>query len=568
MRTTLLLAPLFLASYVYHFSCCVSLHAQDISLRPIISGNISLSADYYTLNTEPAPFFAPRRPANLYRLVAQSTIQYGIIELPVTLMLSSQQTNVSTGFAVNQSLEQFLQNPLNIIAIEPRIGALQAHLGSYTPQYSSLTAGDVQIFGLGADFKPGRLTASAFYGVAQRAIEPTFPITSFNLTGAYQRTMKGAQFGVSSAGGSTVSFQVVHAIDDTSSVQTQLTTVTPQELFVGSVAAKINIDSTIIADAEIASNFTTRSLRAQLYQGSDFSSFSPITVRNSTRLDYAATAGVAFLLGPVKLRTGAKYIGEGFASPGFPYLQPDRIEFTVQPAFTTTDNLLNISGTVGYRINNVLSTQTATLSQLLISANGLWVMSNDWSVAATLSNFGVRNTASNDTLRIENVSRSISVSPMYSFSTSFGMQTVTLTAGYDSYDDYNVISGALSDNSVLSTFANYSVVLSTMPLTGYGGISYVSNSLKFGGYTTFSANAGSSYNLATLKLRPGLRLTYSSSSFTGGGSNTQFLVGVSCGYTISGATVLSLNATLNSFSFSTNSSYSESTIQALISTRF
>ena len=133
MRTTLLLAPLLLASFAYYFSSCVSLHAQDISLRPIISGNISLSADYYTLNTEPAPFFAPRRPANLYRLVAQSNIQYGIIELPVTLMLSSQQTNVSTGFAVNQSLEQFLQNPLNIIAIEPRIGALQAHLGSYTP---------------------------------------------------------------------------------------------------------------------------------------------------------------------------------------------------------------------------------------------------------------------------------------------------------------------------------------------------------------------------------------------------------------------------------------------------
>ncbi len=560
-----------LALSIGMFFCSVCVEAQD-STSVSVHGQASCSAEYYSLHTEPSPFFYPRRPANLYRLVATPTINLPWITIPCTFILSSQQTNFSTAVSADQTLTQFIQNPVNVIAVEPRWSWGTLHLGSFTPHWSELSAGDVQVFGLGCDLRPGSIRVSAFRGVSQRAVEPFSIVTQYNQLGAYERVITGVKLGFGREEKGYVDFQYVRTADDTTSITTAPpdTLIRPQEELLLSIATRIVLDSGVSFGAEAATNVYTRDMRAAINDDGDIPKIPGIQTRISSFVDYGLSTDLSIQKHAFGLILQAKMLGPGFMPMAYPNMLSDRIEATIQPRVLLWDNRIQCSGSFGYRINNVHNTLSTPLSQVLFSLNASVVISQNLSLSTSYSNFGVRNQATDTALHIQNVSQYFSMCPTYSFRSPTAFHSLSLSATFDSYTDYNVVSSQFTTNLTRSLFAAYSIALQTIPLNANASVTTLQNSLPFFALHMVGVNLGASYRLLQGSLIPGIRTSYTHNVIGSGQPDEQILVGVQCLYLLSTRVTFhtDINLTHHSFQNVVSSSYTEQYVQMGVSTRF
>ena len=95
-----------------------------------VSGNASLTADFYDYTSDPLAAQKGRRPTQLYRLVFNPTITFGgLFAIPFNIMLTLPETNVTTPIIQNPSLGEYILNPANAFgfsSIAPRIGWAQS----------------------------------------------------------------------------------------------------------------------------------------------------------------------------------------------------------------------------------------------------------------------------------------------------------------------------------------------------------------------------------------------------------------------------------------------------------
>ncbi|MBK7034515.1 MAG: hypothetical protein IPH49_14910 [Ignavibacteria bacterium] len=204
-----------------------------------VTGNASITADFYDHSSDPPGSQAGRRPAQLYRLVFSPTITLGgLISLPFNIMLTLPETNTTTPTIQSPSFGQYITNPANAFGFSsfaPRIGWAQFFLGSHTPQYSTLSNSDLPLFGAGIDFQPLGLRIAASGGVVQRAVEPD---SSRGTPATYRRDVYMGRIGTASNDSLTFGLNVVYARDDVSSIQNNVVTIIPQRTVDG--------DSTLI----------------------------------------------------------------------------------------------------------------------------------------------------------------------------------------------------------------------------------------------------------------------------------------------------------------------------------
>jgi hypothetical protein len=132
--------------------------------------------------------------------------------------MSIVETNVTTPRTGTSSLTQFILSPVNnlgLASFSPQFGWATFHLGSHTPQYSNLSAGDYQIFGAGFDLRPGQLRFSSSAGIVQRAIDPD---TVNGIPGAYARWIYMTKIGYGDEAGSLVDLNIIRLRDDPASI--------------------------------------------------------------------------------------------------------------------------------------------------------------------------------------------------------------------------------------------------------------------------------------------------------------------------------------------------------------
>ena len=112
--------------------------------------------------------------------------------IPFGVNITNQKTSYNLPNVPTENLYDYIQNPRNNIHIDPKYKWFQSHLGSHTPNYSNLTTGDIQIFGVGFEMNPGKFILSANYGKSQIAIEPD---ALLNIPGAYAQKIYGMRIG-------------------------------------------------------------------------------------------------------------------------------------------------------------------------------------------------------------------------------------------------------------------------------------------------------------------------------------------------------------------------------------
>jgi hypothetical protein len=559
-----------------------------------ITGSASLSADLYDFTSTPTGSQKGRRPPSLYRFLFSPTITIGsFISLPFNLMLTTPETNTITSSISTPSFSQYLQNPANafgLLNFSPKIGWAQFSLGSHTPSFSKLTAGDQQLFGLGFDLNPGSFRIAASAGSSQRAIEPDY---AKNIKGVYRRDMYMGRVSFGNPDATVIGLNMVYTKDDKSSIhnnilalnaahplQTDSSIIVPadtvrlraEEGMVASADLNMKIGDGFIFNMEGAVSSFTRDLDSPInnIDGNPLSSIQ--TTRTSTRADFAGNADLAFQQTNWGIKLSGLYMGAGFVPVGYLFMQSDRLEFQIAPNLRLFDGAFSLNASLGQRVNNLSETKGEMTTQLIMSGNMNAEITKYLNISANYSNFGIRNNQAVDTLRVENVSQSFSFEPTLTIEQSSMINIIGAGISLDKFDDFNVISGLQSSNNTRTVFATYSNSFINIPLRfGIYG-SYMENLLPLETIIIRTLSFNISYSFLKKTLAPALTISKSSNTLGSNPTDDQIFYKFAIRWQATKMITLNTSFGNNNYNYgnpiSKGSSFKEYIFHFSISTRF
>ncbi|NNV55069.1 hypothetical protein [Limnovirga soli] len=421
-----------------------NLFAQQPSPPKIsLGGSMGVSYEGYGLDLNPAgSYYAPRRPWNLVRFNFAPTFNFGKWGLPVNINFTPQQTNFVTPSTLGgygsiggkpQNLWQFLTNPLNNFGVSPKYKWAELQLGTQYLNYSELSTGDIGLFGYGFALTPKKFRVRFFNGVSQRPISYNALATP-PIIGAYQRNNWMAQLGMEEEGKYSVSLNFAKGKDKLSSVNPAppaLSGILPQEGFTASFVVKTTIAKNYYFNSEFAhSIYTLDETQPLTVIGvKDLQPF--IKANTSTLADNAAKISIGRKSKNFDIGISTKYLGAGFQTAGYPFMQPDRWDYTLNTRLNAWKNKMNITASIGQRMNN-LSNTTLKSKQLIANVNWFTQFSDHFSVNAFYSNFGFQTSGING---LRNVANDLSINPTYTWTTEKIMHNITGTYSWSKYDE-------------------------------------------------------------------------------------------------------------------------------------
>lgn len=556
-------------------------------------GTASISADAYDWSAT-SPTFRPRMPESFVRFMMNSELRIGeFFTLPFNIMVSPQQTNVTTPWAGQQSIGQFLANQMNTISIAPKYGWAQLYIGSHTPGYSELTFGDVQVFGGGIDLRPGKFRFSASAGISQRGVEVD---TTQGMRGAYEQHAFVARIGY---GDETDERQVSFAMniarmqDDTTSIHHVLQKVqvelpdsgaflkpasiftrhdlmpTPTEGASLSFSCRVPFGEGFSFMGEAATTNFTRDLSAETIEDEIPVLSDVMQQRISSRIDYALSGSVGFNRPEYGIAVKGLLIGPGFVALGYPQMQADRQDITMNPRLSLFENRLNINGAIGQRTNNLSGTKAETSNQLIGTATISAQVMESLSIDANYNNMGMTTNNRVDTFRIHNVTQSYSVTPTYVLTGEEMTNTFSATFGVDTYNDYNIISGPENNTQTQTVAATWGMTLKEFPLNTTVAFNNTQQTMAFNDVAINSATIGIGYAFAEGRLRPSVTAGWSASSI-GNEENTRISARLGIQWDATDWMTLNLNASTdhNTYTGTAAGDATENYLQTSLSTRF
>jgi hypothetical protein len=501
-----------------------SLQSQAQKKNPVsISGTAGITYEGYGLDRNPAGFtgYVPRRPWNQVRFNFMPTIKFSKnFSLPVNFNFAAIPTNFAGPFAgiKKQNLGQFLTNPMNNFGLNPTYKWAEFQLGTQYLKYSDLSTGDIGIFGAGFSLKPGDYRFKFFAGNSQAGIDYA-PVPLPGVQGAYKRSHYMFSIGKEKEGNYLVAFNFAKGKDIVGSVGTPpLIPITPQEGFTTSIQVNKDFKKGWYIKSEGANSiYTTNVNDTSNPAAKGFKPF--IEAKMSTTSDYAANFSFGKKSTNFDIGLATKYIGAGFQLPGYPYMQPDRFDYTVNTRFNAFKNKTNVVASIGQRLNNVSGTSGPVAKQLIGMLNWFTQFNDKFSLNVSFNNFGF-NTAgvlAPGGTSVKNVSTDIGVNPTYTWSNTKMSNTLSFSYNYSNYNETLIpFGGGAPTNSLNNTHTG---LLSYIPVYFNRKISpdfsamYFYNDASLAKITFATLSAGLAVPVAKDKIKLRGQLQYTLSTF-------------------------------------------------------
>lgn len=441
---------------VHPFCLCILLsvisqisNAQGTPVQ--FQGNFSLSAELYSSSGIPA-----RRSRDAIRGIFTPTLTlFDQVTLPFEFYISNQ--------------DRGYRQPFNQFGVNPHLWSwLTLHAGYFSSQLSELTFGDTRLYGGGIDLTPGQFRLSVLYGRSQAAVAVD---TVLGIRGAYTRKMLAAKIGYGNPGSWFIDLNFLHAIDDSTSLHlpssgsasdsilsTYLTA--PTENVVSSLAFGMNfLDSHLRIKGEAAVSAFTNDIRSPILSGTRGLG-SLFTPRTSSQIDGASTLVMSVVpVNNVSVALSGKWVGPGFVTLGYAQMPNDAMEYTISPSFQLFQHTTSLRTSFGVRYNNLRNDHLSTTRRTITSVGITTQPVQAFGLELDYSNYGMRSAPQNDTLRIDNISQSLTVSPRYSFAGLGGTNVLVLNYSLQNFQDFNVVSGGLSDNKSNTGVATWVLAL-------------------------------------------------------------------------------------------------------------
>ena len=476
MKTNLII---LLTLFCIHFG-----FTQKAKPPVVVSGSMGISYENYGLDTNPSGWngFAPRKPWNQVRFNFKPTITIGAFKLPFNISFATKPTNflgpyAGIGALGNQTFAQFISNPLNNFAINPKYKWVELQLGTQYLNYSDLTTGDIGVFGAGFDLRPKGYLFKFFIGNSQQGINQSIvPL----IPGAFKRSNWMAQIGKQKEGKYLLALSAAKGNDKFSSV-TIPPSVAPQSGFVLSFLSKVNLNKGFYLDLESAESYFSSNNTLGGIPPGGIGSFDPFFKSNaSTRKDYAATFAFGRKSKNFDLGLKSKYLGAGFYTTGFPFQQSDRLDFTVNTRFNVWKNKsnnfkTNVVASIGNRVNNMSNTTTRA-NMIIANVNCFTQFNDHWSLNLNYNNFGFESVGTS-AFSIKNVSNDFGISPTYTWSNSKMAHLLSLNYNYSKYDEKNTSTGVITSNNTNTVFVTYVPTYFTRSITPDFSLLYFTNKL-------------------------------------------------------------------------------------------
>jgi hypothetical protein len=548
-----------------------SIMGQEVINKWQLNGNMSLSGDFYSMNADTSAAIKARRPGSVGRMVVNSTLTYGDFSLPISLMLSVGQHSAILPPFGNRSFIDFIRDPSNRIGLAPRYKWIQVLLGTQVPQYSELSVGDLPVFGAGLSLTPGLFRFSCFAGTTQLAIEED---PTRNIQGIYARKMYSAKIGMGKEEATHLYFITTLMADDTTSLVKRPVNTMPRNGLLAALDYRIKIGKQVYLKGEFAGSAYTRDSRSKLVATDQMPINLPpsiFRIQESSRFDYAGALTLAKDGKIFGIKLTGKYIGDGFMPLGYPFMQTDRLDVTINPRFNLFKDKFQLSGSFGKRINNLSGARAATTTQTIGNADMNVQITEGLSVAASFSNFDFRNSITLDTLRVQMVTMSYSLSPTYTYTGKKNMHTLSVLFSKNTFTDFNTISGALNDNDSRTVLLTYLLANLTTPFTMSATLSYFDNLSSIGMLTTESANLSLGYRFFKKKLNTTTGISYTTNKLEALSAGAQVTTNLGLKYSLNKKINLSAFGSINLFKYGTERpgvSYRENLLRLSLTYKF
>jgi hypothetical protein len=470
-----------------------SIHGQTKSFS--ISGTLGATYEGYHLSTAPSNWtgYPPRRPENQFRFNINPAFQFGKnFTLPVNINFLTNPVSAAgpyTGLK-NQSLSQWITNPANSFGINPKYKWAELQLGTQYLKYSDLSTGDIGIFGAGIALNPKQYRLKFFTGFSQQGINyysgpPLVP-------GAYRRDHWMLQFGKEKEGKYAALFNIAKGKDKVSSVSPALLSVQPEEGFTGSMVLNLHFTEWYFKSEGAGSYFTKDLSQPKLL--TTINSFKPfIDAHTSTVKDWAANATIGRKTKNFDVSYTTKYVGPGFQTTGYPYLQQDKWENTVNTRFNAWKNKMNISASAGQRVNNLSST-TLKATQFIGNLDWGVQFTDRFHLNLNYNNFGFTTASGTNPYGIKNVSNDISLAGNYNWNTTTMTNILSSSVNFSNYDERDVFTGLTSANKTFTVMMAYTPVFFNNSFTPELSVVYFNNTMPLLKNTLLSFSGGLGFN--------------------------------------------------------------------------
>ncbi|MBE0644392.1 MAG: hypothetical protein IH600_09965, partial [Bacteroidetes bacterium] len=426
--------------------------SQDLSredITPIsLTGSLITAAENYSI-----PGLDTRRPVNSARLYFNPTLSIYGLQLPFSFLLSTH--------------ERSYNQPFNQFGVSPTYKSLTVHAGYRSLHFSDFTLSDALVLGGGAELREDWFRVRAMYGRFRRAIEED---TSTSIRAVYTRMGWAFGAGIGSEQ-SFIDINLLKAWDDSSSLTRRPTfgEVYPSENIVVGLNGRLPIAAgKLVLDGELAGSVFSRDLRLPEFTDTDVPQTGLMETRLSSRFNLAARTGLGWNDELWSLRREYARVEPEYETMGAIYTQNDYQDITVRPAFRLSDGSLRINGSIGKRTDNLFDDRLYTTSRLIGSGAVSWMPGPMFNIDANYSNYSMSNSGGalqvNDSTRLDNVSESWSLSPRLSITSEAMQHFIMLFLTRQLYTDQNLLTGANSDNDVLTAVLSYTGTL----MSGFG----------------------------------------------------------------------------------------------------
>jgi hypothetical protein len=432
-------------------------NAQDTP-KFSITGTAGVSYEGYwvTTNPETPSFFTKRKPSNLLRFTFQPILSWGEFKLPFNFNFSPMRNNFGSppfGFGSlpgfpKQSFKQWLTNPMNNIGVNPTWKWAELQLGTQYLKYSDLSTGDIGTFGYGFSLRPGKLRLKYFSGVSQQAYQSFVSLVPpATFVGAYKRNITMGQIGFEKDDRYFAGFNLVKSRDDAGSITNPLTgipsTPKPAENFIVSFVTKFNTEKGWYGQTELGTTISSRDITA-LGPNPLVNDFKPFISTNlSSFRDHAAQAGFGKKGKDWDVGVSTKWLGAGYYTMGYSFIQNDRLEYSLNTRFNTWKKKMNIVANLGQRFGNWSNSANRT-RQIIANTNIFTQFNEHFSLNASYNNFGFQTPGLTG---IKNVGNDLGINPAYTWSTNTMSNFMSLTYNWSKYDETVYPSMALTSNN-------------------------------------------------------------------------------------------------------------------------
>ena len=448
--------------FIWFMLSCIYATAQTGKNPVTVSGTMGMSYDYYGLRTNPnsPSFYNARRPWHLVRFNFNPVITVGQFKLPVNINVSPMNYNFNGigGFwpsnipRPKQTLGQWLTNPMNNIGLNPTYKWAELQLGTQYLQYSPLSTGDLGIFGAGFNLKPGRLRLRFFHGISQRKQDAIYtPLPG--VLGIYRRKQTMAQIGVEKEGVYFAGFNVVRSKDIENSIPPILPInkpphPDPQEATVATFMVNARSKTGWFFNTELGNSFHSRDINnisAPFVNNGSFKGLAALlNPRTSTIEGFATQMAIGKKSKNFDIGLNGRFFSKGYYTAGYPYLQNDRLEYTVSTRLSSKDNKYIFNGDIGKRITNWSGARN---KQLIANTNIFAQFNEQFSLNASYNNFGFEAPAVGSFLGMKNVANDLSINPAYSWSNTKMSNLLSATYSWSKYDETIIPSPPTKNNT-------------------------------------------------------------------------------------------------------------------------